>query len=194
MLSSVTSRLQFARPRETSQRKKPRFSSTEKIIFSGTVAVLLLLLCYKNLWATVWDDAYMHTRYSENFLKTGGLRWNSGDPPAYGLTSLLYFPIVLFFYVITGRDAMLALSLSSGFCGVLFIVVLFVWIRRSSDGDTIRSVRYVLLLLFLGLSYRYWSLHFTSGMDTPFQCCVSHSMPRRGITSGPLSRPPMRFY
>lgn len=44
--------------------------------------------------STQFDDAYMFTRYADNFLAGHGFSWNIEDGPAYGITSPVYLILV----------------------------------------------------------------------------------------------------
>ena len=59
-----------------------------------------LLVAGERLWTlvhappTYFDDAYMFLRYAHNLLDGYGLRWNRGEPPVYGATSLPHVLVV----------------------------------------------------------------------------------------------------
>lgn len=114
----------------------------------------------------VLDDSYMFYRYAVNFLNTGGIHWNPGGEPAYGLTSVLYLVIVV---PVTAalRDYPAVVMVISGFVpGILFVYFLF---RLINEYTTLgKKYSLALILTAFTVSVRQFTPHFTSGMDTMF--------------------------
>lgn len=119
---------------------------------------------------TVWDDALMFARYAHNLDKTGVWSWNSGEPPVFGMTELVYGGLV---WANGDResnpiDAVQNTSTAYGLIWLFFGVVLV--ISRFIATNRHKNLSHLLLmwgLLVLGLSAHTNLLHhFTSGMGT----------------------------
>lgn len=67
----------------------------------------------------VLDDAYMYTRYADHVLKGDGIRWNAGDPPTFGTTSLGYLAWVTIVRALTPGDPFRSIVLASMIPGLL---------------------------------------------------------------------------
>jgi hypothetical protein len=137
--------------------------------------VLVLLVAGERLWTlvhappTYFDDAYMFLRYAHNLLDGYGLRWNRGEPPVYGATSL---PHVLVVALV--RSAGLAfteagvLQISSGVAAVLLVAALVLTCARFAQHPSLRRQGWFwgALLVSLLAYTEPFQFHAQSGMDT----------------------------
>src|SRR5260221_6948537 len=77
--------------------------------------------------ATDFDDAYMFLRYARNLIAGFGMRWNRGEPPVFGATSLPHVAVVA---LVRGASPRLSdaavLQGASGAAAVLVAVALAV--------------------------------------------------------------------
>jgi hypothetical protein len=136
------------------------------------LAALLLLRTAAELAVStgadaLWDDSYMYVRYADHLLGGHGVRWNLDDPPAWGLTSLLYLaPVALLRTLAPASDhaAILAASFGSGIVALLLLLWL-AW--RMLRGE--RTSWIALVVVAFGLLWRpAFVRHFPTGMDTTF--------------------------
>ena len=118
---------------------------------------------------TDFDDAYMFLRYAHNLIAGFGLRWNRGEPPVYGATSLPHVAVVAFFRALSARlsDAA-ALQLASGVAAAALLIALALTSARFARQPALRGQPWVwaaLLLPLLAYSEPF-RFHAHTGMDT----------------------------
>ena len=139
------------------------------LVLAGCLTVLGLGILTRLSAGFVLDDAFMFVRYADRILSEGRLAWNPGGEPTYGPTSLLYLGVVLPLRALLPEAPALSAGLSSLVCGVAFIVLLVVLLRRTDGlGAAGRHVVVVMVLLILAASASSLASHFASGMDTAF--------------------------
>jgi len=135
----------------------------------------VLLVAGERLWTllhappTSFDDAYMFLRYAHNLLDGYGLRWNRGEPPVYGATSL---PHVLVVALVRWAGPLLSnaavLQISSGAAAVLLVVALVLTCARFAQHPSLRRQGWfwgALLAALLAYTEPF-QFHAQSGMDT----------------------------
>jgi len=120
---------------------------------------------------TDFDDAYMYLRYANNALAGEWLVWNRGQPPAYGVTSLLHLALVTAIRgVLPGLGAAAVLQLASGGAALLLLAGLATVCARfgtRARQDRCRAFLFWAALLSVGLGFREaFFFHAHSGMDT----------------------------
>ena len=124
-----------------------RLAWLSPISFLKVVGVaVVLLVAAERLWTlvhappTYFDDAYMFLRYAHNLLDGYGLRWNRGEPPVYGATSL---PHVLVVALVRWAGPTLSnaavLQISSGVAAVLLVVALVLTCARFAQHPSLRA-------------------------------------------------------
>ncbi len=118
---------------------------------------------------SLWDDSYMFARYANNALENGQwMAWNPGGGPTYGLTSPLYFSLVLVLRLFIARPALL-MSLASILSGLGFFILFARLVHRYGPG-TITTRRWTItgIALILAHAITQVAIHLTNGMDTMF--------------------------
>jgi hypothetical protein len=119
--------------------------------------------------ATDFDDAYMFLRYAHNLLAGFGMRWNRGEAPVFGATSL---PHVLVVALVRRECARLSdaavLQLSSGVAAGLLVVALALTCARFAHDPRLRRQPWIwAALLAVTLAYgEPFRFHAATGMDT----------------------------
>jgi len=135
------------------------------ILISSVFLVFFIVLYAPSRLATEFDDAYMYSRYSSNYLAGNGFSWNVSDGPAYGATSPMYlFIITLVKGVFPGVTNSFLLSLVSLCMGILGLIVLIS--SGFKEGKNLTKFRLPLLVIpicILSASFRY---HLFTGMET----------------------------
>jgi hypothetical protein len=137
-----------------------------------TAAVLAALVAAKVLSrfnaASIQDDAYMFTRYADNILLTGVPSFNPGGEAAFGLTSPAFLAVVLPVRAVLHQNPALTMLCSSALCGLIFVWLLAVLVRRSIDGadPPLGHLVGAVVLMSSVLAMNDISAHFLSGMDT----------------------------
>jgi hypothetical protein len=118
---------------------------------------------------TDFDDAYMFLRYAHNLIAGFGLRWNRGEPPVYGATSLPHVAVVAGIRALTARlsDAAV-LQLASGVAAALLLVALALTSARFARHPALRGQPWLWAALLLPLVATCQPFHFHAhtGMDT----------------------------
>ncbi len=61
---------------------------------SALAAALFIAVYAPGRMETRFDDAYMFSRYADNFLNGHGFAWNPTDGPSYGITSPVYLFLI----------------------------------------------------------------------------------------------------
>ncbi len=126
----------------TSERCRRRDASSA--LRRGAILTTLLVAA-ERLWTllhappTDFDDAYMFLRYAHNLIDGYGLRWNRGEPPVYGATSLPHVLVVAL--VRWARPALsdaAVLQISSGVAAVLLVVALVLTCARFAQHPSLR--------------------------------------------------------
>lgn len=112
---------------------------------------------------TDFDDAYMFVRYADAWLRRHGLRWNPGDPPAYGATSMLHLAAVTALRGLHLDDAR-ALRAASVGAAVLALAAMTVIAARFSSLPLAR--RWAPAVIPLVVYSEAFGFHATTGMDT----------------------------
>ena len=139
------------------------------LILAASLAVLGLGILARLSVGFVLDDAFMFVRYADRILSEGRLAWNPGGEPIYGPTFLLFLGVVLPIRALLPGEPALSAALSSLVCGIVFIALLPILLRRTdSAGATHRRVFLALVFLILAASTSSLASHFVSGMDTTF--------------------------
>jgi len=118
---------------------------------------------------TDFDDAFMFLRYARHLIAGVGLRWNAGEPPVYGATSLPHVAVVT---AIRSAAAPLSdaavLQLASGVAAGLLLVALAMTCARFARHPALHARPWVwasLLLPLVAYGQAFW-FHAHSGMDT----------------------------
>lgn len=118
---------------------------------------------------SVWDDAYLYTRYTDHFIKDGSFAWNVGDAPAWGLTSQFYaIPVFILRFLFPNQSPNLSLYASSLFFGLVFLYSLTKTILHRGRGSDEKRLLVLFLMLIFALNAPQLNYHFSSGMDTAF--------------------------
>ncbi len=140
----------------------------------GAIAIVLLVAA-ERLWTllhappTDFDDAYMFLRYAHNLIDGYGLRWNRGELPVYGATSL---PHVLVVALVRWAGPTLSdaavLQIASGVAAVLLVVALVLTCARFAQHPSLRRQGWFwgALLVSLLAYTEPFQFHANSGMDT----------------------------
>ena len=133
-------------------------------------AIITASVVFQFTAASVQDDAYIFTRYADNILTRGTLSFNPGYEATYGLTSPAFLGVVLPIRAVLSQNPALTMLCSSAVCGLIFIGLLIVLVRKSSDGmdHPMNHMITVIILLSFALAAGDFSVHFLSGMDTMF--------------------------
>ncbi len=118
---------------------------------------------------TYFDDAYMFLRYARNLIDGYGLRWNRGEPPVYGATSLPHVLIVaLVRWASPALSNAAVLQISSGVAAVLLVAALVLTCARFAQHPSLRRQGWLwgALLVSLLAYTEPFQFHAKSGMDT----------------------------
>ena len=118
---------------------------------------------------TDFDDAYMFLRYAHNLLAGFGLRWNRGEPPVYGATSLPHVLVVALVRRLAPRlDDAAVLQTASGAAAILFVAALVLTCARFARHPVLRGRGWIWAALLLPpLAYAEpFTFHAQTGMDT----------------------------
>ena len=119
--------------------------------------------------STDFDDAYMFLRYAHNLLAGFGLRWNRGEAPVYGATSLPHVLVVALVRRLAPRlDDAAVLQTASGAAAILFVVALVLTCARFARHPVLRRRGWIWAALLLPpLAYAEpFTFHAQTGMDT----------------------------
>lgn len=140
----------------------------------GAIAIVLVVAA-ERLWTllhappTDFDDAYMFLRYAHNLLDGYGLRWNRGESPVYGATSLPHVLVVALarWAPLVFSDAAV-LQVSSGVAAFLLVVSLALTCARFAQHPSLRRQGWFwgALLASLLAYTEPFQFHARSGMDT----------------------------
>ncbi|MEM7530783.1 MAG: hypothetical protein AAF639_01290 [Chloroflexota bacterium] len=117
----------------------------------------------------VWDDAYMFVRYAHNFLHEGQISWNPQGPATFGLTSMLYWAVMVVpIHTLTESTRVTAI-MASFLSGCLFLL-LTIWMimRHTAAGPMGKRLMVLLMLVLITYPREAISEHFLTGMDTMF--------------------------
>ncbi|MEM7530784.1 MAG: hypothetical protein AAF639_01295 [Chloroflexota bacterium] len=117
----------------------------------------------------ILDDAYMFVRYADNLFSDGNVSWNPGGPPTFGLTSILYWAVMVVPIRSFVDSASATAILASFLSGCLFLV-LMMWmvIRHTNAGPVGKRLMALLILVLITNSRGVITTHFLMGMDTLF--------------------------
>jgi hypothetical protein len=136
---------------------------------------VVVCVAFERVWTlvhappTYFDDAYMFLRYARNLIDGYGLRWNRGEAPVYGATSL---PHVLVVALVRWAGPSLSnaavLQISSGVAAVLLVVALVLTCARFAQHPSLRRQGWFwgALLVSLLAYTEPFQFHAQSGMDT----------------------------
>ena len=134
-----------------------------------------LLVAAERFWTllhappTSFDDAYMFLRYAHNLIDGYGLRWNRGEAPVYGATSLPHVLVVaLVRWAAPGLSDAAVLQTSSGAAAVLLVAALVLTCARFAQHPALRRQGWFwgALLVSLLAYTEPFQFHAQSGMDT----------------------------
>jgi hypothetical protein len=157
------------------------FSSIHRLRWLiGTVSLLAILILigmgiiittrFLDDKPTVWDDALMFARYGHHLNETGVWSWNSGEPPVFGMTELVYGGFVASTISRTSDpiQAVQNTSTNYGMQWLLFGAIFMVsGLLISNKQEYISRLFLMIWFLLIGLSAHTNLLHhFTSGMGT----------------------------
>ncbi len=149
---------------------RARIPNSLRLLFALTVVAVVLDRSHALLSAgpTDFDDAYMYLRYAQNALAGQWLAWNRGEPPVYGVTSLLHLLLVtLVDGVLPGRHAAV-LQIASGVAALVLLAGLVTLCARFCQDVRLRG-NYLLwgaVLLPLFCTREAFFFHAHTGMDT----------------------------
>jgi hypothetical protein len=140
----------------------------------GAIAIVLVVAA-ERLWTllhappTDFDDAYMFLRYAHNVIDGYGLRWNRGEAPVFGATSLPHVLVVTLvrWAPLVFSDAAV-LQTSSGVAAFLLVVALVLTCARFAQHPSLRRQGWFwgALLVSLLAYTEPFQFHARSGMDT----------------------------
>ena len=130
-------------------------------------AVSLLGLHWYNNRQTDFDDAYMFMRYALHFLDGHGLRWNIGEPPVFGATSIPYVIQLAFSLKLLPFAPEKVLVLNSAADSLLAVVVMAFSCYENVQSRWLKSFPLILggIAFFLTRNPQFLA-HTTYGMDT----------------------------
>lgn len=157
-----------ALPRRRAARRSPALKRLAAI-------TILLMVTAERLWTllhappTDFDDAYMFLRYAHNLLDGHGLRWNRGEVPVYGATSLPHVLVVALVRRLPFAFSEAAvLQISSGVAAVLLVVALALTCARFARHPSLHRQGWFwgALLVSLLAYTEPFQFHAHSGMDT----------------------------
>lgn len=137
-------------------------------IVSAGLALILVAILARFTIASVWDDAYIVLRYTDQALAAATLAWNAGESPTYGLTSPLYLAIVIPVRAVMASSPALAALTSSLGCGLVAISLMVQLVSAGRPPTGPQRVPAVLLVTSLASNAGSLADHLTSGMDTAF--------------------------
>ena len=153
------------------------FISTQKDMkryksFLTLVIIFFALLLSIGLRQSIYDDAWMFARYSQNFLSGNGFSWNAIDGPSAGITSPAYLYLFTLLSWILGLPYNLLLKSLSFVFALLSSVTIYMLIYATFSGnDNIFSPKYKSLSLLslictLTVVVRIILFHSGTGMET----------------------------
>jgi hypothetical protein len=118
---------------------------------------------------TDFDDAYTYLRYAQHWLAGDGVSWNAGEPPAYGVTSLLHLAAVTAIRRALPEVAMWrVLQMASGAAAVGFLAALVAVLALEARSRRLARnwVFWTGILLPLLAFREAFVFHAGTGMDT----------------------------
>jgi hypothetical protein len=133
------------------------------------LAVLERLTVVAHAPPTTFDDAYTYLRYARHWLAGGGLAWNLGEGPVYGVTSLLHLALVT---AVAGAwpalPAWRVLQVASGTAAIALLAALAAMLAGSSRHGRLRSnLTLWSAVVVVTLAFpEAFVFHATTGMDT----------------------------
>jgi hypothetical protein len=133
----------------------------------GIVALSVVSYCGGKF---VMDDALMFVRYANNWLATGTVAWNPGDPPTYGPTSLGYLSVVTLLSALMHAGPYTLVQIASLGLGVLFLGSLVLMVVRES-GACSRPLMFLVVAACLANGATFLAAQFMTGMDTTLAMC-----------------------
>lgn len=138
-------------------------------IIAASIAVLLRRVLLMELDSFEFDDAFMFIRYAENLLHGEGYTWNAGDPPVFGVTSILYtWAVAAAKWLFGGVAGNTRLLVGTAFVfGAAFLLRLTEGLYRNVRAPLLKSRLVIGLLtvpfLLLPLIFAF---HISTGMGT----------------------------
>jgi hypothetical protein len=136
--------------------------------------ILILLFLYvvfvKERLVSTFDDAYMYSRYANNYSAGYGISWNRDGIQTYGTTSILYLMIIVFLQrvVVSSIDGSTILTVTSASLAIFAIAVLAITCAKHATTKKLKNhflpIAVILSALFL-LSQTFL-FHAISGTDT----------------------------
>jgi hypothetical protein len=139
---------------------KWRFASALTLLLMLAVFVAAALKAFKT------DDAFMFYRYVLHFREGLGISWNSDAIPTYGLTSLGWFFVVLFFSFLPVKPVAV-LVIASGAAFAAAALVMTYAISSHARSRALRSAWVAFPLAALPLLLQpYFDLEILNGMET----------------------------
>ncbi len=173
-------------PGDARGRELERFSRVWFALFLtacvGTILVTALRSCRVD---RLYDDAFIFQRYATRLLSGGGLAWNPGGDPTYGLTSPFFLVVVAPLQWLSGGNVGVAALLASLVPGVVFLALSYKLVATLDERKLSRAA--LVALAALCMAFTKASDHFISGMETAFALCYAtgyllalRSMERRG--------------
>ena len=150
-------------------------SKASTIVLRCAAIVVTVSLALERFWTllhappTSFDDAYMFLRYAHNLIDGYGLRWNRGEAPVYGATSLPHVLVVALVRWAGPRLSEAAvLQISSGAAAALLVAALVLTCARFAQHPALRRQGWFwgALLVSLLAYTEPFQFHAQSGMDT----------------------------
>lgn len=130
--------------------------------------LFLLMLVQKLSSLSVWDDAYMFVRYTDNLLTYGNLSWNPGEVNTYGLTSPAFLLIVIPLRLIFSTAPALVMILSSLLSGLATLLTMMWLLRKLIQNPVHQLMLWIVIMVSIVVASESLATHLTSGMDTMF--------------------------
>lgn len=150
--------------------RRVRFALSREVVWAGLLLAGLVLVAWllRALWRgpLAFDDAYMFWRYALRLREGGGLAWNPGGDPTYGLTSQLWVFLVLPFTWLPVPPGA-GLQLASWLTGAAGLAVIARAVTAGAHSSWLSQWPVALLAVALPLLPNpVFAAHLTSGMDT----------------------------
>ncbi|WP_347989904.1 hypothetical protein [Methylomonas sp. AM2-LC] len=142
------------------------------LFVTGSLVYFFLLLP-SEIGHTLFDDAYMYIRYSQNWLHGHGFSWNAEDGPVYGITSTAYlFLITALLSFMHVSDGML-LTGTSCVAGLLSCAAMVYLGFLTMQNQLSRTYWLPLLIVPIFLSQSPFKFHCYTGMETTFSVLLN---------------------